>query len=88
MVDAGHILGSASVEMTVTEPGAAPKIVIFSADIGVKHRYTDPAAPGLVASPHYLNVILGGLLAPSGGLVAESRAAAAEKPMNEPKVPV
>src|SRR5690348_4703256 len=34
------------------------------------HRYTDPAVPGLVASPMYRNTILGGLLAPSAGISA------------------
>ncbi len=32
--ESGHILGAASVELTVCENGAAPKIVVFSGDIG------------------------------------------------------
>ncbi len=39
LVDAGHILGSASVEMTIREPGAAERTVVFSADVG---RWNSP----------------------------------------------
>ncbi|MGQ0628375.1 MAG: MBL fold metallo-hydrolase RNA specificity domain-containing protein [Phycisphaerales bacterium] len=32
--EAGHILGSASVELKITEPGHQPKTVVFSGDVG------------------------------------------------------
>lgn len=33
-VEAGHMLGSTSIELRVTEPGAAEKTVVFSGDLG------------------------------------------------------
>ncbi len=45
--EAGHILGSASVEMTVKEPGGQVKTVVFSGDIGPAHMpiLQDPDPP-------------------------------------------
>ena len=49
-VDAGHIIGSASVEMRVESNGSAPKTIFFSGDLGPLHTpllrdYTAPFAP-------------------------------------------
>jgi metallo-beta-lactamase family protein len=48
LLDAGHILGSASVEMTVSDAGAGrPRVVVFSGDIGQRNRplLRDPVLP-------------------------------------------
>ena len=46
--DVGHLLGSASISLRVTEPGRAPEIIVFSGDIGNLHQplIRDPANPG------------------------------------------
>ena len=46
MVDVGHLLGSASVEVTVTE-GAQTRVIVFSGDIGNLHQ-------PLLRDPQYL----------------------------------
>ena len=46
--DVGHLLGSASISLRVTEPGKQPEIIVFSGDIGNTHQplIKDPANPG------------------------------------------
>ena len=46
--DVGHLLGSASISLRITEPGRAPEIIVFSGDIGNRHQplIRDPANPG------------------------------------------
>ena len=46
--DVGHLLGSASISLRVTEPGKKPEIIVFSGDIGNTHQplIKDPANPG------------------------------------------
>lgn len=46
MVDVGHLLGSASIEVTVTE-GAQTRVIVFSGDIGNLHQ-------PLLRDPQYL----------------------------------
>ncbi len=50
LVDAGHILGSASVEMRVESPGRAPFTLLFSGDLGQTGTplLRDPVPPGRV----------------------------------------
>jgi metallo-beta-lactamase family protein len=45
--DAGHILGSASVELSVTEPDGTKKLIVMSGDLGPKGMplLRDPIAP-------------------------------------------
>jgi metallo-beta-lactamase family protein len=45
--DAGHILGSASVELAITEPDGTKKLIVLSADIGPKGMplLRDPVPP-------------------------------------------
>jgi metallo-beta-lactamase family protein len=52
--DAGHILGSSSLEMTITE-GAKKTVVIFSGDIG---RYNQPILNDPVTPPTKADVLL------------------------------
>ena len=47
MVDVGHLLGSASIEVTVTE-GAQTRVIVFSGDIGNLHQ-------PLLRDPQYLH---------------------------------
>ena len=46
--DVGHLLGSASIPLRVTEPGKNPETIVFSGDIGNTHQplIKDPANPG------------------------------------------
>ncbi|MBS6783021.1 MAG: MBL fold metallo-hydrolase [Subdoligranulum variabile] len=46
--DVGHLLGSASISLRITEAGRAPEIIVFSGDIGNRHQplIRDPANPG------------------------------------------
>ena len=46
--DVGHLLGSASISLRVTEPGKNPETIVFSGDIGNTHQplIKDPANPG------------------------------------------
>ena len=46
--DVGHLLGSASISLRVTEPGKKAEIIVFSGDIGNTHQplIKDPANPG------------------------------------------
>ncbi len=46
--DVGHLLGSASISLRITEPGRTPEIIVFSGDIGNTHQplIRDPANPG------------------------------------------
>ena len=46
--DVGHLLGSASISLRITEAGRAPEIIVFSGDIGNQHQplIRDPANPG------------------------------------------
>src|SRR4029077_8616506 len=48
--DAGHILGSSSLELTITENGTK-KVVVFSGDVGRYNQaiLNDPATPQSVA---------------------------------------
>ena len=45
--DVGHLLGSASIAVRITEPGAEPETIVFSGDIGNTHQplIKDPAVP-------------------------------------------
>ena len=45
--DVGHLLGSASIAIRITEPGAEPETIVFSGDIGNTHQplIKDPAVP-------------------------------------------
>src|SRR5579864_6233722 len=52
--DAGHILGSSSLEMTITE-GAKKTVVVFSGDIG---RYNQPILNDPVTPPSKADVLL------------------------------
>jgi metallo-beta-lactamase family protein len=52
--DAGHILGSTSLELTITENGAK-KIVVFSGDIG---RYDQPILNDPVTPPSHADVLV------------------------------
>lgn len=52
--DAGHILGSSSLELTITENGTK-KIVIFSGDIG---RYDQPILNDPVTPPSHADVLV------------------------------
>ncbi|MGN0984032.1 MAG: MBL fold metallo-hydrolase RNA specificity domain-containing protein [Gemmiger sp.] len=46
--DVGHLLGSASITLRITEEGRAPELLVFSGDIGNTHQplLRDPACPG------------------------------------------
>lgn len=46
--DVGHLLGSASISLRVTEPGKKAEVIVFSGDIGNTHQplIKDPANPG------------------------------------------
>ena len=52
--DAGHILGSSSLELTITENGTK-KIVVFSGDIG---RYDQPILNDPVTPPSHADVLV------------------------------
>ncbi len=45
--DVGHLLGSASISIRITEPGRAPEIIVFSGDIGNVNQplIKDPVTP-------------------------------------------
>ena len=45
--DVGHLLGSSSISVRVTEAGRAPEIIVFSGDIGNTHQplIRDPVTP-------------------------------------------
>lgn len=44
--NAGHILGSASIEFEVAEPGGAPLRLLFSGDVGPEHKALQNEASG------------------------------------------
>lgn len=44
--NAGHLLGSASVEVEVAQPGGDPLRILFSADIGPDHKLLQPDPEG------------------------------------------
>jgi metallo-beta-lactamase family protein len=52
--DAGHILGSSSLELTITENGTK-KVVVFSGDIG---RYNQPILNDPVTPPSHADVLV------------------------------
>ncbi|GAC1702357.1 MAG: MBL fold metallo-hydrolase [Candidatus Acidiferrum sp.] len=52
--DAGHILGSTSLELTITESGTT-KVVVFSGDIG---RYNQPILNDPVTPPSKANLLI------------------------------
>ena len=52
--DAGHILGSSSLELTITENGTK-KVVVFSGDVG---RYDQPILNDPVTPPSHADVLV------------------------------
>ena len=46
--DVGHLLGSASITLRITEEGRSPELLVFSGDIGNRNQplIKDPACPG------------------------------------------
>ena len=46
--DVGHLLGSASITLRITEEGRGPELLVFSGDIGNRNQplIKDPACPG------------------------------------------
>lgn len=52
--NAGHILGSASVELEIMNPGSAPTRLLFSGDIGPEHK----ALQGAASAPKEIDILV------------------------------